>query len=168
MKIGITAFMLLTVFQLNVNAQNKKMPSVTLTDLKGNKVNTTDYFKPGKIYVIDFWATWCGPCIKSLNNITPIYNDWTTKYNTEVVAISIDDPQSMNKVSSQVSGSRWPFPVLLDPNQELKRALDFQNVPFSFIVDQNGDIVFSHSGYVNGDELTIQDKIKALSQKKSE
>jgi len=55
--------------------------------------------------------------------------------------------------------------VLLDPNQEMKQALNFQNIPYSVLVDKNGNIVYTHQGYVDGDEQMMEEEIKKLSQK---
>jgi cytochrome c biogenesis protein CcmG, thiol:disulfide interchange protein DsbE len=65
-------------------------------------------------------------------------------------------------VKSYVNGQRWDFTTLIDPNQDLKRALNFQSVPYTIVFDQNGKIAFTHSGYVEGDEFILRDKLKEL------
>ena len=57
------------------------LPNLTLTDMNGKQVNVADLGKTGKITVLDFWATWCVPCKKELNNINDVYDDWKKKYN---------------------------------------------------------------------------------------
>ncbi len=148
-----------------LSAQTKTMPSVTLTNLNGEKVNIQDLSKSGKVIVFDFWATWCIPCKKSLTNMMDVYEDWKKNYNVEIVAVSIDDAQNTTKVKTQVTGNGWPYLVLLDPNQEMKQALNFQNIPYSVLVDKNGNIVYTHQGYVDGDEQMMEEEIKKLSQK---
>ncbi|GIV34678.1 MAG: hypothetical protein KatS3mg031_2213 [Chitinophagales bacterium] len=142
----------------------KKLPDVEVQTLDGKNVNIADYGKNGKITVINFWATWCGPCKLELNNIAQIYDEWLEDYNVELIAVSIDDSRNTAKVRSFVQAQEWPFEILLDPNQELKRAFNFQMPPFTVLTDQNGYIVHTHMGYKNGDELILEDHIKTLLQ----
>lgn len=146
-------------------AQNKKLPDISIPNIKGEQVKISDFGKNGKLTVISFWATWCVPCKKELNNISEVYDDWKKQYNVEVVAISTDDARDAAKVKSYINGQSWDFTVLLDQNQDLKRALNFQTIPFTLLIDKSGNIVYSHSGYVEGDEIVLEEKLKGLSQK---
>lgn len=141
---------------------NKALPSVEVQTLDGKKVNIADYGKNGKITIISFWATWCGPCKLELNNISDIYDDWKKDYNVEVVAVSIDDSRNTAKVKSLAQAQGWDFEVLLDPNQDLRRAFNFQMPPYTVLTDQKGTIVSTHLGYKSGDELLLEDEMKRL------
>jgi len=143
-------------------AQNKTLPAVILTDLDGNKVDLSQLSKDGKIIILDFWATWCVPCKKELTNIMDVYSDWQKNYHVELIAVSIDDSRNTTKVKPTVDGSSWPYRVLLDPNQDLKRALGFQNVPYVLVADQNGNIIYQHTGYVEGDEFELEEQLKKI------
>ena len=142
----------------------KELPSLSLNDIYGKKINVADFGKNGKITVISFWATWCSPCKKELNNISYMYEDWQDDYDMELVAISIDDVRNVSKVKTYVNGQAWEYEVLLDTNEDLKRMMNFQTVPYTVLIDQNGKIVYTHSGYVEGDEYILEEKIKALSK----
>lgn len=142
----------------------KELPSLSLNDMYGKKVNVADFGKNGKITVLSFWATWCSPCKKELNNISYMYEDWQDDYDMELVAISIDDVRNISKVKTYVDGQAWEYDVLLDTNEDLKRMMNFQTVPYTVLVDQNGKIVYTHAGYVEGDEYILEEKIKALSK----
>ncbi|HUM46792.1 MAG TPA: redoxin domain-containing protein, partial [Chitinophagales bacterium] len=72
-------------------SQDKKLPSITLSDVDGNKVDVSQLSKDGKIIILSFWATWCVPCKKELTNIMDVYEDWQKNYNVELIAVSIDD-----------------------------------------------------------------------------
>jgi cytochrome c biogenesis protein CcmG/thiol:disulfide interchange protein DsbE len=141
------------------------LPQVTIGDVDGNKVNVADYGKSGKITVISFWATWCIPCKKELTNISDLYEEWQKKYNVQIIAVSIDDSRSAGKVKPYVQSQKWTYQVLLDENQDLKRALDIQSVPFTVIVDANGKVVSTHSGYVEGDEFVLEEELQKLIKK---
>jgi thiol-disulfide isomerase/thioredoxin len=147
-------------------AQDKNLPQVELSDLYGQKVDLSTITNGEKIIVIDFWATWCIPCKKSLNNMLEVEKEWKEKYNAEIVAISLDDARNTSKVKAQVEGAKWPYKILLDPNQDLRRLLNFQNIPFSMLVDKNGNIVYMHQGYVDGDEFEMEEQIKKIADLK--
>ena len=138
----------------------KMLPSIVLNDAVGKQVNVSDYGKNEQVTVVSFWATWCVPCKKELNNISELYDEWKEKYNVKIVAISIDDSRSSTKVKPYADSQRWQFDLLLDPNQDLKRELNIQAVPFTALLNKQGKIVFTHSGYVEGDELVLEDEIK--------
>ncbi len=140
----------------------KTLPSVTLSDMNGKQVNIADYGKSGKITVVSFWATWCVPCKKELTNMADLYDEWKQKYNMRLVAVSIDDSRNSTKVKPIVDGQRWTYDVLLDVNQDLKRQLNIQSVPFTMLVNASGKIVYTHSGYVDGDEYILEEELQKL------
>jgi cytochrome c biogenesis protein CcmG/thiol:disulfide interchange protein DsbE len=148
---------------LGASAQEKQsLPDLVLKDMDGNNVNVQDYGKSGKVTIISFWATWCGPCKKELNNLNDLYDDWKKKYNVQIIAVTTDNARNTPKVKPYVDGQGWEFEVLLDINEDLKRALNAPNIPFTIVVDKNGKIVYSHNGYVEGDEVSLEEKLKTL------
>jgi peroxiredoxin len=142
----------------------KQLPSVDLNDLKGKKVNTASLGFNGPV-VISFWATWCSPCKKELNTIHELYADWQAETGVTLVAVSIDDEKTKNSVSTYVNGKAWDFAVLLDPNGDFKRAMGVNNVPHTFLIDKDGNIVYSHNNYAPGDEEKLYEEIKKLGAK---
>jgi len=156
LSLGLTACALIA---------QKALPSVDVKSLDGQTINLKEYGDNGKITVLSFWATWCSPCKKELDAYANFYDEWVDTYNVEVLAITIDDQRALAKVGPMVASKGWPFEVLSDANQSLQRALNFQTIPQTFIVDQKGNIVYSHSGYVPGDEYELEDKLKELAGK---
>lgn len=138
----------------------KTLPTITLLDMNGKKVNIADYGKSGKMTVLSFWATWCIPCKKELANLAELQEEWAKKYNVQIVAVSIDDSRNTTKVKPYVDGQRWDYEVLLDVNQELKRNLNIPSVPFTILVNADGKIVYTHSGYTEGDEYVLEEQIQ--------
>ena len=67
-------------------------------------------------------------------------------------------------MKTYVDGQAWEYQVLLDTNEDLKRMMNFQTVPYTVLVNQAGKIVYTHSGYVEVDEYILEEKLKALSK----
>ena len=123
-------YLLLLFFTFSLYAQ-KQMPDVSLKNLDNLSLNVkNDFSEPDKIYVFSFWATWCAPCINELEAINEYYDDWKKEINVEVIAVSVDDSRTLKRVTPLVNGKGWAYNILLDSNQELKRALSITNVPF--------------------------------------
>jgi thiol-disulfide isomerase/thioredoxin len=155
------AVALALLFAPSLMAQDR-LPDVTLTDINGQKVNLASFGEKGEITVINFWATWCTPCKKELNNIADLYPDWQEDYGVRIVAVSIDDARNKAKVKTYVNGQSWEYDVLLDVNGILKQKLNFQTIPFTVIVDREGNIVSRHAGYVDGDEYLLEEELAEL------
>ena len=143
----------------------KQLPSVQLKDMNGKSVNTSDLGFDGPV-VISFWATWCSPCKRELNTIHELYTDWQEETGVSLVAVSIDDQKTMNSVPVYVNGKGWEYLVLMDPNGDFKRAMGVNNVPHTFLMDSNGNIVYSHNNYAPGDEEKLYEEIKKLAAAK--
>lgn len=138
------------------------LPQVSVKDIDGKSVNFAQYVKPGQITIVSFWATWCKPCIQELINIDNLYEEWQKKYNVNLIAVSIDDSRTAPKVKPFVTSKNWTYDVLIDINSDLKRAMNVTNPPTLFLIDQNGKIVFTHTGYIEGDENELELKIAEL------
>ena len=161
-SIALVALFASTAFAQNEEAgRTKTIPSVKLTDLDGNLVNTAELGLDGPI-VFSFWATWCSPCKRELNTINDLYVDWQDETGVTLVAVSIDDEKTKNSVPVYVNGKAWDYLVLLDPNGDFKRAMGVNNVPHTFLVNTNGEIVYSHNNYAPGDEDKLYEEILKL------
>ena len=143
-------------------AQIKSLPNVNVKTLEGNQFNFKNIDNNGNPIVISFWATWCKPCTKELNNIAEIYEDWQDETNVKLVAVSIDDRRSQSKVAPYVNSSGWEYEIYIDSNSDLKRAMGVSTVPHTFLLDKNKQIIWQHRGYVEGDEYELFDEILKL------
>jgi cytochrome c biogenesis protein CcmG/thiol:disulfide interchange protein DsbE len=157
MKKMVTLLLLIACFYAYPQGQ-QTMPEIVLKDVNGKNKNTGDYSKTGKITVISFWATWCTPCKKELTNINDnMLDDWKAKYDAELVAVSTDNSKNVLKVKPFVDGQGWAFDCLLDVNEDLKRALNATSIPYTVLLDRSGKIVYTHTGYIDGDEFMLEE-----------
>lgn len=147
-------------------AVNAALPSVKLKDLKGRVVDTATLNNGGKPMIISFFAGWCKPCKRELNAINEVYDDWRDETGVKLVAISIDKAQDAAKVKPFVDGEGWDYDILLDPNSDFMRAMGIQQIPHLLIIDGNGKIVESRSGYTDGSEGHIIEKLRSLKAEK--
>jgi len=147
-------------------SDTRSIPSVNVKDLQGGNFNTADFENGGKPMIINFWATWCSPCKRELNNIAEVYDDWVEETGVKIIAISIDDARNMGKVAPYVNGKGWDYEVYIDPNGDFKRALNVNNVPHTFLVNGKGQIVWQHNSYSEGDEDELYELTKKLAEGK--
>lgn len=161
MKILVRFFSLCTLL-LVAAAVRAQLPSVQLKDLEGKTVDTSKLSNDGKPFVISFFATWCKPCNRELKAISEQYADWQDETGMKVIAVSIDQAQNINKIKPLVDGEGWEYEVLLDPNSEFRRAMGVQMIPHVFIIDGKGNIAESRSGYTEGAESHLIEKIREL------
>lgn len=166
-KIIVILMFAALAFTTNAQAKDKTdVPSVTLKDMKGRNVNSNTFSNDGKPYIINFWATWCKPCILELNNINEKYSSWQKETGVKIIAVSIDDSRNSRRVAPFVKGRGWDYEVYLDENSDFKRAMNVSNPPHTFLYDGDGKLVYTHNGYAPGDENELYEKLKELTKKK--
>ncbi|MCM1310904.1 MAG: TlpA family protein disulfide reductase [Bacteroides sp.] len=151
---------------LGVGMASAKLPAVQLKDLKGRTVNTATLSNGGKPMIISFFAGWCKPCKRELNAINEVYDDWVDETGVKLIAISIDKAQDVAKVKPMVDAEGWDYEILLDPNSDFMRAMGIQQIPHLLIIDGNGKIVESRSGYTDGAESHIIEKLREITAPK--
>lgn len=149
-------------FAFSLNNVLAQLPAVTLKTMNGTEVRTDTLSNGGKPFIIDFFATWCKPCIRELDAINEVYEEWQEETGVKIFAVSIDQAQNINKVKPLVSNHGWEYDVLLDPNSEFLRAVGGQMIPYTLVVDAKGKIVYKHSGYTDGAETEIIKKVREL------
>ncbi len=133
----------------------QKVQNFTFEDSNGKKIILSDLTKKG-IVVLDFWATSCGPCMKSL----PALNKLTEKYrDVSFIAISCDSPKSKDKVLKTIKSQKFQFIVGIDGSREVQKIFNVTSIPMTFIINAKGEIVYQHPGYVPGDEKKIEEEI---------
>lgn len=154
----------LTLFLNSVFAQN--IPNTQIKSLENKIVNSQELFDGEHLVILSFWATWCKPCIKELDAYNENITDWTDETGVKLVAVSIDNARSMSRVAPFVNGRGWEnIDFYLDPNEDFKRAMNVINVPHTLLLDGNGNILWQHTSYSDGDEDELYDVILEKSGK---
>jgi cytochrome c biogenesis protein CcmG, thiol:disulfide interchange protein DsbE len=164
---GLMSFLLF--FGVQAMAQDtkplKRLPSVVVKTLDGKSINIQEYGRKGRPIVLSFWATWCAPCKKELDELHKTYAAWQKQYQVEIVAITVDDARGLPKVKPMVAQKGWKYTVLSDVNKELQEACNISNVPYTILLDKKGNIIYQHNGYLPGDEQELLKKITEIAGK---
>lgn len=139
------------------------LPNVDVTTMSGSTINIKEATNKDNLVVVSLWATWCVPCLKELDAISEVYDDWQAETNVELIAVSVDDSRTVKRVKPLINGKGWDYTILLDTNNDLKRSLGAATVPLTLLI-KNNQIVYRHSGYSPGAEVELYEKIKEHSK----
>ncbi len=157
----LTRQMLVGLFLMlstGVGAANKAVaPDFTLKSRSGENVRLSDF--RGQVVLLNFWASWCGPCRQEM----PILNSIQKKYKAlgfTVLGINVD--AKSKKAINYLKDTPVNFPVLYDPTSKVSELYNVSAMPSTAIIDKDGNVRFIHAGYKSGDEQKYKDKIKAL------
>jgi len=151
-------FLVLSLILMTIlNAE--KAPSFTIETMDGKMIKLETILGQGPLF-LDFWATWCQPCLNSM----PIWSKYSEKYpRMQFYAISIDKPRDKKKAEQMVKSKKYAFNVGYDGSGDLTNLFGIKDVPRLFIIDQSGEIIFEHRGFTAGDETEVEEMIiKAL------
>ncbi|MBN1825463.1 MAG: TlpA family protein disulfide reductase [Candidatus Eisenbacteria bacterium] len=135
-------------------------PDFKLKNLSGEEVALSQKLAGGPV-LIDFWATWCKPCLRALPGTEELHKKYADRGLT-VLTVNVDSPRSSAKVRSYVKSKGYSFEVLLDANSEMMRLYHFKSIPQVFLVDADGTIAYSHLGYAPGNERRLAEEIEKL------
>lgn len=146
--------------------QAQDLPSTPIKDFNGSEVAFNEVIETGKVTIVSFWANWCIPCKKEIRAIRSKLPEWQKQEpDFNYMTISIDDSRSTARAKSYAISQGWDFPRYLDPNSDLKRAVNFQNVPYTIIIDKEGNIAHRVTGFEEGAEDELFEKVQELLKK---
>lgn len=135
-----------------------KMPDFQVSALEGGGSASTKSLK-GQAYLIDFWATWCGPCRKLMPDIQAVY-DAHRKDGLQVLGVTDEDSATVRAFQKR---SGFSYPIYLDPQRELFGALKIDAIPTTVVVDRSGNIVYAD---VPADRKELEDAVLLALNKK--
>ena len=132
-------------------------PAFTLAALSGGQSGLSQY--KGQVIMVNFWATWCGPCQQEMPLLDQMYKKYKPAGFT-LIGVNVD--KEAPAVKELLARKPVSFPVLLDPANQASKAYHVDEMPSSVIIDRKGEIRYIHRGYKPGDENDYQDRIRQL------
>ena len=152
----VASFALAPVFAVE---EGEAAPDFTLPALQEGKAAFSLSDMQGKAVFVDFWASWCAPCLMSL----PLYNEMYHKYKDqglEVVAINVDNP--IEDGLDFLLDTPLDFTIPADPDGEIPELYGVFGMPTSYLIAPDGTVSLVHVGYRNGDIETIEEAVKSV------
>jgi peroxiredoxin len=134
-----------------------KAPDFALRSLDGPNLRLQE--QRGQVVMVNFWATWCGPCRIEMPHLARLYEKYRAS-GFQLLGINIDeDPHQAAAVATKL-GVR--FPVLLDTEKKVSKLYDLSTMPSTVLIDRDGRVRYIHRGYRDGYEETYEKQIREL------
>jgi thiol-disulfide isomerase/thioredoxin len=147
---------MLLLVAVSVGVAQQKAPNFSYKTASGETIDLSKL--QGKVVVVNFWATWCGPCRREIPDMIEVYNAYKSK-GLEIVGVSLDKG-GWKDVTPVVKKMNIPYPVVLDEQSIAGKFGDFQYIPTTFFVDRKGNIASMKTGMMTKEEF--EKKVKEL------
>lgn len=131
----------------NTPSLGSRAPDFQLINVNGNPIRLSDL--RGRPVLINFWATWCGPCVIEM----PILQDRFLKYSSELIILAINADEPYNDIRDFVNGNGITFEVLQDPDSNIQGLYKINGYPTSFFIDTDGIIKAIQIGGLTEDQI---------------
>ena len=126
-------------------------PDFTVTDMEGNEVKLSDFF--GKPIVLNFWASWCGPCQYEMPDFEEVYKELGEDVVFLMVNLTDGYSETVSSAKSFLEGTGYTFPVYFDTLSEGAMTYQVYSIPCTYFLDRNGSLVSRNVGMITGDAL---------------
>lgn len=140
------------------NTNPATAPDFTVLDMNGNSVKLSDYF--GKPIIINFWATWCGPCKSEMPAFNKLYKEYKDEIHFLFVNLTDGSRDTVESVKQFITNEGYTFPVYFDTTMEAATTYGAYSIPTTFCIDNNGIPVHSQMGAMS--EEHIEQLVNAL------
>ncbi len=141
-----------------VQGSLKIAPDFALKSVDGKIVKLSDF--RGKVVILDFWATWCGPCKRGIPDLIALKKEFGNK-GVEIIGISVDQGNYIEQVNPFVKDMKINYPVVYADSKVASNYGGVESIPTTFVIDKKGNIVSSYVG-LNPKETYVNDINKAL------
>jgi peroxiredoxin len=135
----------------------QQAPDFVLKDLQGKDVKLSDL--KGKVVVLDFWATWCGPCVQSFPGVKKTVDKYQKDEDVVFLFIATAEEPSgrVERLKKFNERKKYNFTILIDDNDEVAQKFAVEGIPMKFVIDGRGNVRFASSGF-NGssDETALE------------
>ena len=121
-------------------------------DANGNDVKLSSYF--GKPTVVNFWATWCGYCVREMPLLESKYKELSDKYNFVMVNLTDGDRETLKKANAFLKENQYTFPVLYDTYGEALQTYEAYTIPVTLFINSDGTIMEKYTGALTEEILT--------------
>jgi peroxiredoxin len=140
-------------------ANGASAPAFQLTSMNGKSLSL-DQLK-GQVVLINFWASWCGPCRTEMPILEQLYHSYQAAGFT-LLGVNVEPKEG--DAEKFLKGTPVSFPILFDPDSKVSKLYEVSGMPSTIIVDRKGTVRYVHHGYKPGDESEYLDQIRALTQ----
>jgi len=152
--------LLILIVSLSFLIAGPKVSNFKLKDLN-NKTTSFNKIKGEKLTIIDFWATWCKPCLQAIPKLNKISEKYKDK-GVVLIGINTDSPRNAAKVKPFSKSYKINYIILRDPNSEIAAEMNVNSYPTLYILNEEDEIVYTHIGFRPGDEEQIVHEIDKL------